>query len=286
MSTTYAPSKTSAVSEVPTADRPPPSGPAVAHDRVTLPRVVRSEWIKFRTLRSSWLMLLAAVTAMVAIGAAVGYNTGKNWVGLAPEDAAPSGGLQGYLLAQLLVGVLGVLFVTGEYGTGMIRSTLAAVPRRVPVLLAKALVFSGVAVISMVSASLAGFASAQAFLSHYGHGTSLGDPGVLRVVIGTGIYLTLIGLLGGAIGWIVRNTAGGISTFLGLLLVLPLMVGLLPGSAVKDVAHYLPSNAGDSLVTSVHVPGTLTPWLGLVVLLAWVTGTLTVAAIQLSRKDA
>ena len=185
---------------------------------VTFPRAARSEWVKFRTLRSSWYILLGSFLAMVGIGLAVGYNTGKNWSGLAPEDAVPSSGLQGYHLSMLLIGVLGALFVSGEYGTGMIRSTLAAVPRRTPVLLAKALVFGAIAVVTMVGASLAGYASAQIFLSHYGHGTALTAPGVLRVVIGTGVYLALVGLLGSAIGWIVRSTAGSISAYVGVLI--------------------------------------------------------------------
>lgn len=254
--------------------------------RVTLSRVVLSEWVKFRTLRSSWLMLLASLLAMVGIAAAVGYNTGKNWAGLAVEDSAPSGGLQGFHLAMLLVGVLGVLFVTGEYGTGMIRSTLAAVPKRVPVVVAKALVFGSVALLAMIPASLAAYGTAQAFLVHYGHGTPLTDPGVLRVVLGTGVFLALLGLLGSAIGWMVRSTAGGISTFVGVLLVLPLLAGLLPGSFTATATRYLPSNAGESFITSAHVPDTLSPWTGLWVLIGWVVAALAVAAVQLRRRDA
>jgi len=187
---------------------------------------------------------------------------------------------------MLLIGVLGVLFVTGEYGTGMIRSTMAAVPRRVPVLVAKAGVFGGIALATMISASLATYGAAQAFLVHYGHGTSLNAPGVLRVVIGTGVYLALVGLLGSALGWMVRSTAGGISTYVGLLLVLPSIVGLLPGSISKTLTRYLPSNAGKSFITSVHKPHTLTTWTGLSVLVAWVLVALVIAALQLRRRDA
>src|SRR5690349_20880727 len=96
-----------------------PRAPVTAHDQVTFARVTKSEWIKFRSLRSSWVTLAGAVAAMLVIGLLIGYNTGKHFDGLAAEDAAPSGVLQGYHLVQLLVGVLGVLFVTGEYGTGM-----------------------------------------------------------------------------------------------------------------------------------------------------------------------
>lgn len=259
---------------------------AGAAGRVTLPRAARSEWVKLRTLRSTWAILLAAAVSMVAIGAVIGYNTGKKFVGLASEDSAPSGGLQGAKLAMLLIGVLGVLVVTGEYGTGMIRSTMAAVPRRVPVLLAKSGVLAVLALVTMIPASLATYAAAQGFLAHYGHGTSLTAPGVLRVVLGTGLYLTLVALLGSAIGWLVRSTAGGISTFAGLLLVVPLIVGLLPGSISTSLGRYLPSSAGDAFTSSVAKPDTLSPWAGLAVLVAWVLVALVAAAVSLRRRDA
>ncbi len=263
-----------------------PTPPAPGNGHVTLPNVVRSEWIKFRTLRSSWVTLGAAVLAQIVIALAIGYNIGKNYTGLAPEDAAPSGPLQGHFMAQLLMGVLGVLFVTGEYGTGMIRSTLAAVPRRVPVLVAKTVVFGSIAVVTMVASTFASYFGSQLFLSYYGHGGSLSDPGALRAVIGTGVYLALIGLLGGALGWIIRSTAGGISTLVGILLVVPVLFQVLPGAWAADVLKYLPSEAGGSFVNSVHLPDTLGPWTGLGVLVAWVAAAMVAAAVVLRRRDA
>lgn len=257
---------------------------AGAAPKVTTPRLVNAEWIKFRTLRSSWYTLLAGVLGLIAIGGAIGYNTGKNFVGLAPEDAVPSSVLQGSNLAQLLIAILGVLFVTGEYGTGMIRSTLAAVPKRVPVVVAKAVVFGLVTLVTMVAASVATFFTGQVFLRHYGHGVALTDPGVLRVVLGTGVYLTLIGLFAMGVGWIVRSTAGGISAAVALLLVLPSLLGLV--SFVKPVVRYLPSEAGGSFISSLHAPDTLTAWPGLAVLAAWALGSLVVAAVALRRRDA
>jgi len=263
-----------------------PKEPSPERNVVTFPRVIHSEWIKFRTLRSSWLVLFSAVAALILIGVLIGYNTGKHWQGLAPEDAAPSSPLQGHFLAQLLIGVLGVLFVSGEYSTGMIRSTLAAVPKRVPVVAAKAIVFAAVALVALIPASVLAFMGAQGFLSHYGHGASWSDPTVVRVVIGTGVYLALIGLLGGALGWILRSTPGGISTLVGILLVLPVLLRVLPGAWAKNAYEYLPGNAGESFITSLHTSGTLTPWAGLAVLVAWVLGALTVAAVLLRRRDA
>jgi hypothetical protein len=104
--------------------------------------VVRSEWIKFSSLRSSWITLAITVVVQISFGALLGWDQGKNWAQLDQEGTAVSSVLEGYILAQLVIGVLGVLFVSGEYGTGMIRSTLTAVPRRTSVLLAKAAVWS------------------------------------------------------------------------------------------------------------------------------------------------
>lgn len=214
-----------------------------------------------------------------------GYNTGKNFGSLVPEDATASGPLQGYYLAQLLMGVLGVLFVTGEYSTGMARSTFAAVPRRLAVLAAKSLVYGVVALTAMVASALGAFFASQAFLSHYGHGSSLSDPGVLRAVIGTGVYLALVGLLGGAFGWIVRSTPGGISSLVGLLLVVPVILEVLPASWTHGIGKYLPAQAGASFVTSVRLPATLAPWTGLGVLVLWVALALVVAGVLLRRRD-
>ncbi|MGH2883848.1 MAG: ABC transporter permease, partial [Solirubrobacteraceae bacterium] len=169
------------------------------------------QWIKFRTLRSSWLTLTGAVLLMIAFGAIFGYSTSTaNWAKLGAASRAATGSLGGYHIAQLVIGVLGVLLVTGEYATGMIRSTFAAVPRRLPVLAAKSGVFAAISVATMTVASFAAYFLAQAFLSSHGHGSSLSDPGALRSVAGVGVYLGLIGALGGALGWIVRSTAGGI----------------------------------------------------------------------------
>ena len=264
---------------------PPASVPRDGIERVTFPRVVRSEWIKFRSLRSSWFMLLAAVAALPAIGVVVAYNT-RNPTGLALEDAVPSAVLQGFLLAQLLIGVLGVLVVSGEYGTGMIRSTLAAVPRRLPVVPAKAVVFATVTLLPMLVTSLATFLGAEAFLAHYHHGYSLSDPTALRVALGTGVYLTLIGLLGNAFGWLLRNTAGGIAALLGLLLVVPVLFQNLLGTWGKDIGQFLPGTAGEAFITSVRGDHMLAPWTGLGVMAAWVAVGSVAAGVQLRRRDA
>ena len=252
---------------------------------VTQRRVIAAEWLKFRTLRSTLVVLAAAMLGMVVFGAVIAHNT-RHVAGLDPEDVVASGPLQGYYLGQLLIGALGVLFVTGEYSTGMIRSSLAAVPRRQPVLVAKLVVFTLVVGAAMVAACFAAFFVAQAVLSGYRPTYRLSDPGVLRVVLGTGVYLTLIGLLGGALGWIIRSTPGALVGVVALILVLPVLFELFLGSVGKDVAAYLPTGAGASFSTNLRAPGALSPWVGLGVMVAWVAALTVLASVQLRRRDA
>ncbi|GAA2052246.1 ABC-2 transporter permease [Williamsia deligens] len=263
------------------ADRVAINSPA---QPVTVWRVITSEWIKFRTLRSTLAVLGAAVLGMLVIAGLVAVNT-RHLSGIQLEDAVPSATLQGHYLAQLLIGALGVLFVTGEYSTGMIRSTFGAVPTRLPVLVGKLVVFFVVTLVAMVASSVVAFTAAQAFLSQYRTGASLGDPGVLRIVLGTGLYLTLIGTLGAALGWIIRSTPGAIVTLIALILVLPVLFGNLLGQIGRDIAQYLPSNAGGSFISSLREPTSLTPWIGLGVLVAWVIVLGLVAAVRVQRTD-
>lgn len=252
---------------------------------VTLARVISSEWLKFRTLRSTLVVLAAAMAAMVLFGAIIGHNT-RNPAGLDPEDVVASGPLQGYYLGQLLMAALGVLVVSGEYSTGMIRATLAAVPRRLPVLVAKAVVFAVVVGVAMVAASVVAFLVAQAFLSGYRPTFSLSDGSTLRVVIGTGIYLTLVGLLGSALAWIVRSTPGALVAVVALILILPILLELVLPSWGGHIAAYLPTGAGASFSTSLAAPDALSPWTGLSVMVAWVLVGLAAAAVALRRRDA
>jgi ABC-2 type transport system permease protein len=263
----------------------PVEGPSADNAGVTFPRVLRSEWIKFSSLRSSWITLAITIVVQISFGALLAWDQGKNWATLDEEGAALSSVLEGYILAQLVIGVLGVLFVSGEYGTGMIRSTLTAVPRRTPVLLAKAVVFTGVAMASMTIAALGAFYAGQAVLSSTGHDVTLAAPGALRSVLGTAGYLAFVGLIGGGLGWILRSTAAGIATLFGILLVIPLMMQTLSWSWLNDLGKYLPSEAGGSLISTYQVPDTLTPGVGFAVLLVWTVAVLGIGAVMLKRRD-
>lgn len=263
------------------------AAPDAAAQPVTLRRVIRSEWIKFWTLRSTSAVLGAAVVGMLVLAVVVAYNTRHLTSNLQANDIAPSSTLQGYFLGELLIGALGVLFVSGEYSTGMIRSTLVAVPRRLPVLWAKLVVFVTITAVSMITVSIVAFVSAQALLSHYRTGFSLSDPGVLRVVIGTGVYLTLVGMIGAALGWIVRSTPGALVAYFAIVLVLPVLFGDALGNWGKEVAQFLPGQAGASFSTSIPESSySLSPWVGLLVLAGWVAVALAIAAGVLRRRDA
>jgi hypothetical protein len=255
---------------------------------VTQARVLSSEWIKMRSLRSTGLTLLAGLVAMVAVGWLVGWATNAHWSRMGPDERLRfnpiDSSLTGYHLAQLAVGVLGVLLISGEYATGMIRATFAAVPHRLPVLWAKAALYAVVTFVLMLIAGFAAFLGGQQFLSS--HGTTLSATHALRDVIGVAGYLTLIGVLAVALGFIIRSTAGGIATLFGLLLVLPGIGQVLPTSWQLHTLPYLPSNAGASMFTESTDPGSLSASGGLFVLCLWVVAGLIGAAVLVKRRDA
>ena len=265
------------------------TAPAVG-DRTDGPsqlRVLRSEAIKMRSLRSTTYTLLATVAALVGIGLLISAVTNANLDSFPPDRAAAfepvSTSLGGVLLAQLAVGVLGVLLVTGEYATGMIRSTLAAVPRRQPVLRAKAALYGVVVLVVTLPSAFVAFLGGQALLGD--HGTTLSSPHALRAVFGVALYLAVNGILAVAVGFLVRSTGGGIALLFGVLLVLPGLGQLLPSSWQDNVLPYLPSNAGAAIYSVTTSAGTLAPWTGFAVLCGWALLALAAASVVLKRRD-
>jgi ABC-type transport system involved in multi-copper enzyme maturation permease subunit len=250
---------------------------------VTFPRVVHSEWVKFRSLRSNWLTLLAIVIGIVAFGAissAVFTPEDDNDLFSNPITVP----LSGYVLAQIIIGIVGVLAFSSEFVNGMIRSTFAAVPKRLPVLGAKALVVAAVTAVVTVPTMIGTFVLGQALIS--GSDASLTDDGVLRVVLGSAGYLTAAALLGLGLGAIVRQAASAIGIIVVLLFLAPQLAGfLLPASAQNTFLKYLPSNAGEAFTTVDPSATLLSPLMGAVVLTGWVAGTLGIAAVLLKRRD-
>ncbi len=271
--------------------RPSPLAPTgVTVKAVSQARVITSEWTKLRSLRSTMWSLLAAFLIVVGLGilisaARAGHIQDESLHDRLTFDATGTS-LAGSFLAQLAIGTLGVLLMTGEYSTGMVRATFGAVPRRLPVLWAKAIVFAAVAFVLMTIAAFIAFFGGQAAFSGKHLDASISDPGVLRAVIGAGLYMTLVGIFGLALGALIRSTAGGVATLFGLLLVLPIIVNFLPGDWSTNINKYLPGSAGQSIMNVVHDSDSLSPWAGFAVFCAYVAVALAAAAILLVRRDA
>jgi ABC-2 type transport system permease protein len=275
--------------------RPAEAAPSRATNpqlKVTGPRVLRSEWAKLWSLRSTWITLGLGLLFLLAFGtiAALRYKSMLNSSQPMDPDFADataySLALFGVPFSLIALGVLGVLTASGEYTSGMIRSTLAAVPRRLPVLWSKAAVYGALAFVAGVVGALAGFLISSGVLSGTPIAMSLTDAGVVRGLLGVGLYLGLVGVIGVALGTLLRSTAGGISALVGTFLLVPGLMSLLPKSWRADLTPYLPSNAGESVFALHHSAGTLSVGAGLLVLLGWTVLALGGAAYRLMRSDA
>ncbi len=254
--------------------------------------VARAEWIKFRSLRSSVWSLLVTLVLTVGLGLLFSAVRAHRYNQVGGHDAKQAfdviaTSLRGTFLAQLAIGVLGVLVVTGEYSTGMIRSSLGAVPRRLPVLVAKAVVFALVSLVVAEIAAFLAFLIGQQALSSTHLQASLSTPHAVQSVVGGGLYLTLIGLLGVGFGFILRSTAAAIGALVGVVLVLPILANALPDPYATDVSKYLPLSVGDQLISSAHAdPTLLSPWTGFALLVGYVVVALVVGGVVLARRDA
>jgi ABC-type transport system involved in multi-copper enzyme maturation permease subunit len=245
--------------------------------------VVRMEWIKLRSQRYPLWTLAAMSALMIGIGVLTGHSAPHHSSGYDPTNA----GLAGLAIAQLVVGVLGVLMMTGEYSSGLIRATFAAVPRRRLVLAAKAVIFgTGTLVLGEILAFITFFAmrlSLPAGVPHPG----LGQPGVLRAVIMAGVYLCLIGLIGMGIGTLVRHTAVAISILVALLFVISIVLLALPHHMAYPVGKFLPVIIAENSLTAV-VPTTpaLPVWTGLGMMCLYTAVLLGAGGWLLARRDA
>lgn len=254
---------------------------------------VRMEWIKLRSLRSTFWTLIVTVIGTVGIGVAVlGSYQAKHFEEMSERqrDAFDSTNMAfaGTIIAMLAMGVLGVLAMTGEYSSGMIRATLAAIPRRPMVLLAKAAVFGGLALAVGEAVVLANFLASQAVLTKAAPHASLGDPAVLRAVLLTGAFLALLGLVGLGLGAIIRHTAGAITTFVGGLFVAPMIILSAGGETVRNtVGKFVPMFIDENSVGAVKpVEHALSAWAGLGMMCLYVAVLLAAGAVLLRRRDA
>jgi ABC-2 type transport system permease protein len=263
---------------------------ALPPGRYDLVGLLRSEWTKLRTVRSTiWTLAIMAVVG-IGVSALATAETRAHWASMSLPTRVGFDPTQESLVAlffcQLAIGVLGVLVVSAEYGTGTIRATFAAAPRRGRVLLAKVLVFGAVAlVVSEVTAFLSFFVG-QAMLTAPARHATLATPGALRAVVGTGLYLCVVSLFALGLATIVRHTAGAISAYVGILLVIPIIVQALPSSLHDSIVRFLPARIGVVMMT----PGPASPndfsaWWGLLLLCCYAVGALVVGATVLASRD-
>lgn len=253
---------------------------------VTQWSVMKAEWIKLRSVPVNVFGLLAAVVGLVLLGVI--------FSALAPTDLGPGGtatdstslAFGGVTVSQLIVGVLAASFVSSEYASGLIRTMFGAVGRRTRVLRAKALVFGGATSVVMTAGAFGVFFIGGAVYSGGLPSHSIGDPGVLRAVLGVGVYSGGVALIGIAIGFIARSTAAAIGFLIGLLIVAPLLVELLPGAVGDTLTKVLPGNAGDAMMSVTSRADLASPWLSFAILASWVVGLLAIATVILRRRDA
>jgi ABC-type transport system involved in multi-copper enzyme maturation permease subunit len=267
----------------------PPAGRGLAGN------LLSAEWTKIRSVRSTVWTLALFVVITIGLTALFTWLTTANWNGphAADRDARvlldPVGFIleSGLFLGQLALCVLGVLLITTEYSTGTIRASLLAVPRRLEMLTAKAVVFAALLIVAAEAVSFGSFFVGSAIL-HSRVPVSLGDHNVTRAVVGTGLYLTVLGLFSLAIGTLIRHTAAAISTAIGVVFVLPILAGLLPGSWGAHVNGYLPVQAG-TLIGQQHPPAdgnVLSSWQGFAVFCLWTAVLLAAGGYLLRRRDA
>ncbi|MEV0578176.1 ABC transporter permease [Streptomyces sp. NPDC050392] len=252
--------------------------------RVTPARVLRSEWHKLRTLRSSWITLGSAAALVLAVGLVMGITYTSDG-GDSDVDTVILV-LYGTTLGTLCTVVLGILVTAGEYSSGMIRASLTAVPRRLPVLWAKAAVFSATVLGVMLTTSLLTFVAAQLFLHDTDQAASLTDPGVLRAVAGNAVGTTLLSLIALGLGALLRSVPGAIGAFIGGVMVLPEVLGMLPYDAVETAIRYFPTQAAGVLGSATPLPDAAPAGGALLALLLWSAATLIAAAALLRRRDA
>ncbi len=257
---------------------------------VTLGSTIRSEWIKFRTVRSTIMGVIITFVLTVGLGALITTAVRAHWHTMNPARQLTfdpvSASLSGILFAQFAVGVIGTLFITSEYSSGSIRTTLAAVPNRLELVWGKLLVLAASMFVVSEIACFITFIMGQAIFSGVVPSASLGSAAVVRTVILAGVYLTLLSVLGFSLGLILRQSAACISVFTSLLLILPIIVFLLPQSWQNTITKFEPSELGHAMTSLTTPTNDFGTWTSLIVLSIYVVVVLGVGTTMLIRRDA
>ncbi|GAA2460963.1 ABC transporter permease subunit [Agromyces soli] len=279
--------------------RPVQGGPRLAHTaRLSFGGILRSEWIKLRSLRSTVWSYLIVVAISLGMAVLMSFSLANGMSGMDVSAAPPAeqtgmvlqSAVFGTYFGQLVIAVLGVLIISGEYTTGMIRSTLSAVPKRLPALAGKAVVLFVATLVVAIVTNLAAFGIAAAIFAGNGVHVSLFAENALLTLGGAALYLALVAVFALGIGTIIRSSAGGIAAVLGILLLLPTVFGLIPAEWAADVMPYLLSSAGMTMFMTIGAdPATLAgpnAWQSLLVVLGWLAVSIAGAAVLLKRRDA
>lgn len=260
-------------------------------------RVLNSEFIKFRTLTSTLILLACTLLVMVGFGALTGWGTGT-FAEQALSDpeaaaaiAAQGGDLaitvptSGIAFAQLILGSLGVLLMSSEFTTGMARSTFAAVPKRLPAFVAKLIVVVVASfLLTAVSSFLAGLVAIP-ILDSYDLKLDLAASQSVKLMLVSSVYVAAVAAIGLALGSIIRNSAGGIMSLVGLFFVAPIALQIIQGDVAKEIRKYLPGNTVEPMTAVKHVPDTLEVWQAALVLGAWVVVPVILAMVLLKKRD-
>jgi ABC-2 type transport system permease protein len=266
----------------------------VSAGRMRFGGILLAEWTKIRSVRSTvWTLILFVVltvglTAGLTALVVASWNRPGSARGEARIIVDPVGFIlgAGIGLGQLTICVLGVLLITTEYSTGVIRASLLAVPRRIPMLAAKIVIFAAMLIVLAELVAFGSFVAGSGLLNAKVP-VALSDPGVIRAVVGAGFYLTALGVFALAIGGLIRHTAGAIATVIGVVLVVPLLTSFLPGTVREHVNAYLPEQAGSLIYEAhTHADQLLSPWQGFAVFCAWTAVLVGVAGYMLIRRDA
>lgn len=271
---------------------------------VNFGRVLKSEWIKVTTVPSTVILIISTVVVMVGLAALFAWalSTSAEAIQSAevpPEFQGPTEGpdslvgqalttpSSGLVFGQLLIASLAVVLIASEWTTGMIRSTMVAVPKRIPALLAKTVIVAVVAFVVGFASALVSYLVAQPILRGQDLDFALTDDGILASVVNTGTFLALVAVISMSIGILLRNTAGGVVTAVGIFFVLPIIVQLISGLAdwIPDAARFLPGDAGTQMVAVTVAEDALTQWQGGLVMAAWALVLLVVALAVAKKRD-
>jgi ABC-2 type transport system permease protein len=250
---------------------------------------LRSEFTKIRSVRSTYWTLIALVVVTIGIGALACVGAISRGADHGPGFDATQRSLAGLILGQLIIVVLGALTVTSEYSTGMIRTSLTVQPRRGTLLAAKGVIFFLVSLVTGLVASFVSFFIGQAILSSKHLGVSLGDPSVLRAVVGGALFLAVCGMLAFGLGTLLRHTAGAITASIGLLFVLFVLINFLPSSWQNHVDKWIPFNAGSQIWSTIPVhgdPPMFSPWTGFAVFTGYAVIAIVAGAVAFRKRDA